>query len=418
MSISDYSDGSTGLIFYDKLDIVRNRLHRVHKQRPNTNQTSTYFLKGNFVKFNIFLTITIIHMTLFPLLCTAAPSADNIFFYRASYFPGTTRFHSSLLSTVEIMAGGGSTTHARNDDGKKITLRTHHGDHDCESIFSIAEAFFGFTQNIIQYNGDMFGLMQDSPRGIFLYVLLPLRSLKLHSIYHVNSASSQDSIPLTCQQGMGDASFYIGWTINYEETQELDFIDATVKVGVLAPTALSQACQFSLGNDGHIGIPITFDGALGMYDWLTIGCHASAVPFLDKKRNLYTCDSSDNIVLNQAQVHRGPQWLAAVYLEADHFFRGFSLILGYSYAKKEDDCARFCGKQRPLSCAAPTGTCFVTTWSMHTINLSLDYDFARPFATTGLRLGAFCNVNVGGKNILTTPVGGGTLGIDASWSFN
>ena len=68
-------------------------------------------------------------------------------------------------------------------------------------------------------------------------------------------------------------------------------------------------------------------------------------------------------------------------------------------------------------CTIDDVTCLVPAWSMQTLNFMLEYDFARPDATTGLRLGAFYNLNVGGKRIITTGVGGGTLGIEVQWRF-
>ncbi len=348
-------------------------------------------------------TIFCLLASLFSLICNAAPSADNIFFYRANYFPGTPRLDLATLTSIEVMAGGGSTTHARTPSGKKVPLRGLLSHRCCNEEFSISEAFFSLTQNMY--------------RGIFLYALLPFRSLKLKNIYHGAQCDDPFSLSSTCQQGMGDASFYLGWTLNYQETEILDFVDMTIKVGALTPTAPSSACFLSLGNDNHVGIPVTLDLAIGVYDWFTYGAHASVVPFLAKKRTILFCNDSQ-ITQVYANVHHGLQWLAAGYLQADHFFRGFSLLLAYSYAKKYQDRIQSCITHSPASCAAPVGTCLIPAWSLQTVHFALEYDFTKQFATTGFRLGMFYNVNVAGKNVWTTGIGGGNLGVEARWSFD
>jgi len=336
-------------------------------------------------------------------LSNGAPSADNLFFYRASYFPGLTRLDVKSLTSIDIMAGGGSSTRARNAQGNKITLCGIYQDgHACPEKFNLSEAFLGFTQNIV--------------RGVFLYALLPFRSIKRESVYHIESADSAK--PPACQQGMGDASFYIGWTLNYQDTQELDFIDLTGKIGVLAPIALTTPGVFSLGYDQHMGIPFTFDIALGLYDWLTIGGHASAVHFLDKERHVVTCNDTRELTIVRASVHRGPQWLAAGYMQADHFFRGFSLLLCFSCANKYADHMQSCREQSKAECSTQSTSRLIPAWSMQTLNFLLEYDFTRQNPTTGLRLGAFYNLNVGGRNIVTTGVGGGALGIEVQWLFD
>ena len=337
-------------------------------------------------------------------LSNGAPSADNIFFYRASYFPGLTRLDAKSLTSIDIMAGGGSSIRARNAHGKKITLcGTYQDGHACPEKFNISEAFFGLTQNVVD--------------GVFLYALLPFRSLKRESVYHIEAAELGK--PPACQQGMGDASFYLGWTLNYQDTQELDFIDLTAKIGVLAPTATTTAGVFSLGYDQHTGIPFTFDIALGLYDWLTLGGHASAVHFLDKERRLVTCNDNHECIIVRADVHRGPQWLAAGYIQADHFFRGFSLLLCFSCANKYCDCIQsYRCEQSNVVYPTQTTSCLIPAWSMQTLNFLLEYDFTRQDPTAGLRLGAFYNLNVGGRNIVTTGVGGGSLGIEVQWLFD
>ncbi len=40
--------------------------------------------------------------------------------------------------------------------------------------------------------------------------------------------------------GFGDFSLLIGWTVNHEETQDLDYVDATLRIGGLFPTSSKQ----------------------------------------------------------------------------------------------------------------------------------------------------------------------------------
>ena len=85
---------------------------------------------------------------------------------------------------------------------------------------------------------------------------------------------------------VGDLTFFVGWTHNYEKTKSADFIDFTLRLGLLFPTGKTKDEDeiFSLpfGYNGHWGIPITTDIAFGLYEWLTIGAHLHSMFFINK----------------------------------------------------------------------------------------------------------------------------------------
>lgn len=362
---------------------------------------------------------------LLPKLCFTAPAADNIFFYRASYFPGTPRLAATSLTTLEITAGGGASSHARDACGHLIPLLrwctaltaepNNNACHPACGTFSLSEVYYELTQNIA--------------KGFFIDILLPWRSLKATTLCDTQQRSLESFgdyrwaivvLPPLCQQGLGDTSIYAGWTINYQETYWLDFIDATLKLGVLIPsthTITTTPIPLPLGNEGHSGIPITFDLAIGAYDWLTVGGHVSALFSQAKNQKIGSlADSASSCCTPVSQctacVKSGTKWMTAAYIHADHFIRGLSAIIAYSYAKQENSTITNC----TVPCSLDN-LCFTQAWSMHTLNFKLEYDFARQTSHAGLRLGGFYNLNVGGKRIFTTGVGGGNLGLDACWVF-
>ncbi len=325
--------------------------------------------------------------------------------------------------------------------------------------FSIFEADLFYTQNIVN--------------GFFVQIHAPFRRLKIACVEKRDLSPNDNLFPNRntpewttflglynqfldrfqlstsdcCDNFVGDTTVLFGWTGNYDDTEILDFFDMSVRVGVLIPTGKKADPNFAFdlptGYNGLVGIPVTFDAAFGLYDWVTLGMHFGVLPFTSTTQSVRVPTSPDQTGLLKLQTIResvkgGLLWDAVGYFKADHICRGLSFTLGYTFADKKAnklippvcDC-------EILSCTSPVCTspnlcspalspcacvesCDLinSAWNMQTVHIFFEYDFtAHDPIFMCPRLGLFVNVPVGGKRIFDTPTGGFSTGFDLSWCF-
>ncbi len=408
------------------------------------------------------------------IISTLANAADNPHFYRATNFYGEPRLERPWLGSIDVTAGGGATSHARNACGEKTCLLNIYGLHnmhmlgagvpnkDATSPVDIAltnlalipgrdhfgELLYTGRFSIVEGN---FKITQNLKRGFFLLVHVPVRRLTISRINFCDESPINDAFPNIdtpawqtflnlfpailqkynlstapiSHRGAGDTTLYGGWTYNYQETETLDYIDSTIKIGVLFPTGALKnenlVFDIPLGYGGHWGIPFEFEGSFGTWDWLTVGVHAGAIIFFDKTKCLrMKTDINQNGFIKLAQgtacVEKGSLWNAGIYFKADHICRGFSLLAGYSFVQQSADWVM------PCNCTIFNETIVnsdqsLQKWNMSTVHLLADWDFTREHMRCGPRIGAFANIEVGGKRTFNTSVGGGSFGLDIAWEF-
>lgn len=414
---------------------------------------------------------------------------DNHHFYRASNFFHSyhePRFEKSWLSSFDATVGGGSTDESmrgscRTGSCTKSCLLDICGNTNIQALgyspvaldannpvdlallnlallparndlanlsywgeFSIIEANFLWTQNL--------------DHGLFFQIHAPVRRLKISDIRFIDLSphdgifpdafapewqtflslyptafSQRFGISLAGQStsGIGDMSFLLGLTRNFDCTEVFDFIDVTFKLGILAPTGktahVNNLFELPVGYNGHIGIPLSFQTSFGLYEWLTLGAHIGVMPFAPKTRFVRTfTDKSQSGVIKLdkfcARVHQGLIYDFTTYLKLDHICCGTSFLLGYTYAHKESNSFK-----QAFGCCAPTNcqqpflcpqSCDIIngSWTMQTIHLFLEWDMNQRCETTP-RIGLFCNIPVAGRNIFKTTMGGLSAGIDFTWLF-
>lgn len=436
-----------------------------------------------------------ISILLLLILSWSNHAIDNHHFYRASNFftaYDEPRFEEKGLASLDVTLGGGWSRTSRNGCGapfdqcnKESCLLNICGFYDMRALglglpnkdlnnpvdlaltdlsmlpargtfgmlsfagkFSILEANFFYTQNFAC--------------GFFFQTHVPVRKMTINNISFVDLSPDDNLFPnvktaqwqnflnlfpqmlerynlsIGCTQrtGLGDISFLGGWTCNYENTETLDFVDLSIRAGVLVPSGeiadVNKAFDLPGGYNGHVGVPISFDVAFGLYEWMTLGFHLGAMPFGDKEQCVrITTDPTQQglikLVSAKANVHEGTLWDAVGYFKADHFCRGLSLLFAYTYAKKKPNVITepFCLSQScsilddciNLECLS---SCDLVNggWNMQTFNILAEYDFTNINSSCFTpRLGLFYNAVVGGERIFTTNVGGMTAGLDISWVF-
>lgn len=299
--------------------------------------------------------------------------------YETSYRPRLwylvePRIEKDWLSTWDIIIDGGNSDKARLCSGNSTCL----SEWLCPNLsrsasFRMIDLYVTWIQNLKQ--------------GFFLLVSgLPMRSLKITSLKQTITAINHP----------GDTRGYIGWTKTYLDTSSLDFIDFTVAFGVLFPTS-NQVCStnplgLSTGFNHHWGGLASASVAWGMYEWLNWGIWMDGI-FLAKRNFSYS---------------PGTVWSLGTYLKADHFIKGLSLLVGYSFEQKRAD------RLTIKNCCLPIGQ---QETSRHVLHTYFEWDGQTCEHPHRPRIQFFYNYTITGKNIITTFNVGGLLGFDVAWCF-
>lgn len=336
----------------------------------------------------------ILFILLLGNLPLSAMNIGNLHRYRAQLFAGEPFLAEERLGRLDIQVGAGSTTHARTQNGQKTDILVADGTHAYTGTFHITEATFSYSQNF--------------SHGLFAGVFVPFRSIKITNGCRIDCRSKQKTpVQSFKKRGSGDVTLYAGWTINYQETCVLDYIDATFKLGALIPSAPKKdpvnPLSIPLGYNGHPGVTFVADSSFGIYDWLTVGAHAETILFFAKKQNE-----------RKARIHKGPAWQVGIYARADHLVRGLSGLIGYSYTQQQKE-SLYVHSAAPLAIFPVNSLC--TGWSMHTLHTGIEYDFTKENMKYGPRVGAFYDIQMSGKNTFNANLGGGTFGLDIACCY-
>lgn len=315
----------------------------------------------------------------------SALGIDNPHFWRATNFLSEfyePRLAWPWLSSFQVTLGFGTTESARDDHGHSVPLI---------GLFDpalIEDPTFDHARfHIIEAN---LCAGQNFDNGFFAQMHIPLRKLSFTHLPSFGELQGQHT-----SRNFGDLSLLGGWTINYEDTCDLDYIDATFRAGVLFPTGAKRKPIYLIdianGYNGHYGFPLSIDCAIGWFDWITVGAHGGVMPFLSRSLKYELVYPSPGTI-----------WEANAYFKADHMLLGFSFLFDYSYAHQTGP-----GHHIALVCA--DAQCH--SWTMHTLNFLVSYDLATYQQPYLPEVGFFYNLIVGGKRILNADMAGLSFGI-------
>jgi hypothetical protein len=415
-------------------------------------------------------------VSLFLLIISCASNAiDNPHFYRALRFWDEPRFERPWLNSWQLNAGFATTRHSRNPDGSIAPLWDIIGPQNLQFLGAnvpnldptnpidqlLIDAAALPTRNsfgTVSFNGEFafFEIIgqcyQNIINGFFFQAHLPLlRSLTVSNINFTDLSPDDDqfpnkntpawqnllsgfgtilsryqiSIPNTMHRtGIGDLSLLAGWARTYQNTEILDFIDVSAKIGVLFPTAATASFrkpfELPLGYNGHFGLPLKFDCSFGAYGWLTLGFHQGAL-FLFKRTPemlLKTSELQNGFILlarEKVKIDPGTIWEIGTYAKADHVVRGLSFYAGYSFTKHDDSCIELEN--------STFDTCIINNderfkgWDMHTFHASAEYDFADSLINWGPRIGVWFNIIVGGRRIFNAHLYDSLFALECLWHF-
>jgi hypothetical protein len=426
------------------------------------------------------LTIPVIMMKFFQdiiffLAFVAIPlhAIDNPHFYRATFFWGEPRLERPWLTTFEVEVATGRTNKSFNNNGDKTPLLNIFGPEAFwalgknvpnldptnpldQILINLAQLPASGTFGDVVFGGHFrffempMQVYQNIINGFFFQAHIPVRRLLISNIRMTDISPQMGPLTMSTPEwvaflqffdqilaryhlaikpidssGVGDLSLLGGWARTYQQTCLLDYIDVSAKIGVLLPTGASASLHnpFSLplGYNGHIGVPLKFDCSCGYLEWLTFGTHLGALFLIEKKEKIRmkTSPEQNGFILlteGEAVVDPGTYWDAAVYTKADHFFRGLSLLFGYTYTHKDADCLRPKNKM-VFNPAVVNHDARLRPWSMHELHFMFEYDCNFTVHDKKPIISLFYNMIVGGKNIFATTAKTARLSINLAWCY-
>lgn len=416
------------------------------------------------------------HCYFLVILLTITISLQAIFdshFFHAAYFWNEPRFEETLLQTYIFDISGDSTTQSRNGTGCLVPLFDLYGTHtlrllgaqvpdlnerndldrlllelaqsparDCFGNLSFGGLFkmmrfdFKFYQNLgygffigLELPVFEFTIIVDPPTDLsprdnpMPNIHTPLWRSFLHSFDELLQLFDLGISPQMTTD-LGDTVIAAGYTLNYDEHWYFDLIDATFALAGIIPTGRQtdphKPFDIPNGYNGHFGVGCAFDGAIGLWDWATLGAHAEYLVLIENEKEIRIRTDLDQnglikLTTTNARVDPGNLWRFGPYFKADHVLGGFSFLLGYSYERKNRDCITSCCS--PCNLDLANSDPVYAGFAQHTFHLIAEYDASSDDLSVGPRVAFFFNHSMFGRRIFDTNIKGGYLGVDVTWCF-
>lgn len=388
----------------------------------------------NTLRIFVFLGITV------PLC-----ALDNPHFYRARLWTiDEPRSAKPGLQTFNAFFSGGDSKTGFNGCGEKVPLFAIFGNENLKDLgVSSPVSDKAFFPGVFSITEIQLHAYSNFDCGFFAHLALPIRKLEVRGTHLESTRICDNSVAWKTtvkkvdavlkknhlsagsvdESGVGDLTLLAGWSYTNYDTYA-DFLDASIQTGVLFPTGrkknIHEVFSFPLGYDGHYGVPLIADAALGVLNWLNVGLHAEGLFFFDKTRCVRLRNKASQhgfIRLDKAKVrvHEGTIWDITAYLKADHFTYGFSFLLGYSF--DHQNRRRFSELRKGFDKSIVNADPQLQPWSMGTLHAVIDYDWSNEDNPYGPRLGLEYNHVLHGKNVFRTAMTGGWVGLDLEWNY-
>ncbi len=308
---------------------------------------------------------------------------DTPHYYLPTSFFNVPRIDRNCLSTCELYLESGHAHKGFGAHGHRSSLLL-----DCsispytKSDFSILSTTISMTQNLT----DGFFVQANLP--IKTYSFLIDNSALIQNTQHGNKAITH----CLNQTGIGDLTMLFGFTRSTITTKQADFFDYTIQIGILAPTGKKKdpfiINSIPLGYDGKTAMLATIIGAIGYFEWLTVGIFNQGIFFI-------------------TQDPTGPLIHIAPYILADHFIRGLSFGIASSYIQQFGTPS----KKRPAFLQNHTNN----PWQALTVHLFAEYEFTQENWKVGPRIGMGYHTIIKGKSIFRTKNSSILFGMDLIW---
>lgn len=398
--------------------------------------------------------------------------ANRLILYKAPTFFEEARLTPDYLSTIEFNIDGGNTCEGFNGQGHKTNVLNIYGP---ENFRTIAEgvptaildlnpgciinnlwetSLPGFGEVILKGRFKVseidINIWQNFRHGLFLELNLPIRKLAMIDLgyqdlsdpalvgtasysqwqsFLVNLDANLEAYGLSSNscQGFkfGDIELSLGWAqTNLKNNKFLDFWDTAIKAGIMFPAAPSYGpqCPFMVnpGYNKTWAFPFSFDIAFGLFEWVTLGGHFEGLLFTNKYQMVgMKTDPNQNGIIKLAQgvasVEKGNIWNIGAFAKSDHMPWGLSVILAYQYSQEQaTHIAPY--NLTTFNVSTVNADNVLAGWSMHTVNFSVEYDFAVEQDKKHLpHVRLNFDIPFAGKYCFKNTMFSGTIGVNWIW---
>lgn len=314
-----------------------------------------------------------------------------------------------------------------------------------------------FDGKFEMYESD-YQVRKNLVKGFFVEARVPVRSLKVKDISYVDLSDAAG--PLSQQtpawrqiknnldnilgeygykphaatfskSGLGDISLLVGWEDVFEkkddDNDDVISLWVSARAGLLVPAGerIKNDYIFSLptGYNDHWGLTGSVELDMGLLSWLSIDLYGGFTWFYDNNsrevRMKTFAQQNGYIVLakGMAKEEKGTLWYLGTDVKFDHFYKGLSGILGYSFNRQEND--ELTPENEILFDKAVVNTdSRLDGWYSHVLHFMLDYDVSLHMKKTSKwapSVNVFYDLPVDGKNTFKTNMFGAGFGVDLKW---
>lgn len=269
-------------------------------------------------------------------------------FYHGKIFQDEPHFAESKLTSFDLTVAGGH---------KRFQYRGYTG------TLNMTELYAQFYQNF--------------DKGLFLHAYVPFCWVKMNDLeqVHLHDHPLPSNVHKT---DIYSPTILFGWTMNYEGTTYLDYIDVTLEAGAILNTPRNAITVplFPVGYTTDPGFAWAGYSAFGAYEWLTLGFYGQALSY-----------------------HPATIWSTGAYLKFDHLIPKLSLTFA------------FCGDGQNKIIE------LIDPWQMASFYFSFEVDLATDEHPWLPRLKALFTKPFAGFGILKTSLAGFNIAIDLGGDF-
>ena len=363
------------------------------------------------------------------LLLSPAVASAHAHFYTAHPYPFGTRYERKGLLTIDAFGAHGNTTKGKDGNGNSVNVLGIYGNHSMHQIGKNVENqnLSAISQDVLDtlwrhtpttndenyatlaftgkccYSGGGLTIGLNLTDEFFIGSTIPFYKIDMKTPEFVDLTAEVDrdaewnqfialfdtilsDSNLSRQghsvKGIGDVSVFAGWTRSTDTLDNLDYLDATLKIGALLGTAAAkdQDYAFSVapGYDKHKGVFLGFDMAFGFASYYSFGFHLQET-FLFKRSSLQRIQSALGqngfIKLAKTQVSKT---MGNLYEVGGHFKIEYGAALfytGYTYSHKGLDS--LVAKNNALYPGSVINQdSMLKDWSIHVVHVGAEFDFA------------------------------------------
>lgn len=220
--------------------------------------------------------------------------------------------------------------------------------------------------------------------------------------------------------------FMLGYCNSFNNFNHLDFIDVTLKTGLVIPLEQREQCTpFSIlphQDQQTMAIPFEINTAVGFFDWLNIGGYASILCFIPgiHRIPLNNTNTANYVIIPQfgpCKIHQQPKIVFNAYIGAEHLIPRITLYFETTFVKQYPTTYQACDtisfpsniiNQHPTQ----------RSWSITYFTFSAEYDPTQSNASNIMpRCKFIYSRPITGRSCFASQVFAGQFGIEIKYDF-